>query len=83
MVFDVVGGADRHMVDIDDEELLENVLDDILTELRERGKVLKGDRGGEPQVVCNGKVLDTGMTLPEQEVFPNEVLKVSVRPIVG
>jgi len=75
MEFDTVNGPVRHMVDIDDEERLDGVLDEILWELKEHGRFLKGN--GEPQVSCNGKVLDFALPLQRQGVFPNDVLRVA------
>ncbi len=75
MYFDTVRGETKYNVDIDDEETLDQVLEEILYDLRERGDVLQGD--GEPQVVWNGLTLDFGQPLPEQGVRPNDVLRVS------
>jgi hypothetical protein len=73
--FDTVRGETRYNVDIDDEETLDQVLEEILYDLRERGDVLQGD--GEPQVVWNGLSLDFGQALPPQGVRANDVLRVS------
>jgi hypothetical protein len=73
--FDTVRGETRYNVDIDEEESLDQVLEEILYDLRERGDVLQGD--GEPQVVWNGLALDFGAPLPQQGVRPNDVLRVS------
>jgi hypothetical protein len=75
MYFDTIAGESKYNVDIDDEELLDQVLDEILYDLRERGEILQGD--GEPQVVWNGQSLDFGQALPRQGVHPNDVLRVS------
>jgi hypothetical protein len=75
MYFDTVKGETRYNVDIDEDETLDRVLDEILYDLRERGDVLQGD--GEPQVIWNGAALDFSVTLPEQGVRPNDVLRVS------
>lgn len=81
MEFDTVNGAVRHVVDIDDEERLEGVLDEILWELKEHGRYLKGN--GEPQVSCNGRVLDFAVPLPRQQVQPNDVLRVTTIAVNG
>ena len=81
MVFDTVNGEVRHTVDIDNDERLEGTLDEILWELKERGKVLKGN--GEPQVSCNGKVLDFGLPVSRQGVYPNDVLRVTTIAMNG
>ena len=73
--FDTVRGETRYNVDIDDEESLDQVLEEILYDLRERGDVLQGD--GEPQVVWNGLSLDFSQPLPPQGVRANDVLRVS------
>jgi hypothetical protein len=73
--FDTVRGETRYNVDIDDEESLDQVLEEILYDLRERGDVLQGD--GEPQVVWNGLSLDFSQPLPWQGVRANDVLRVS------
>ncbi len=75
MYFDTIKGETRYNVDIDEDETLDAVLDEILYDLRERGDVLQGD--GEPQVIWNGTALDFTITLPEQGVRPNDVLRVS------
>jgi hypothetical protein len=82
MVFDTVKGETRHTVDIDNDEQLEKILDEILWDLKtEKGEILKGN--GEPQVVCNGKVLDLGIALPRQGIYPNDVLRVTTIAING
>ena len=73
--FETIKGETRYNVDIDETETLEDVLYEILYELRERGDVLQGD--GEPQVVWNGASLDFNDPLPNQGVRPNDVLRVS------
>lgn len=75
MYFDTIAGESKYNVDIDDEELLDQVLDEILYDLRERGEILQGD--GEPQVLWNGQSLDFAQALPRQGVHPNDVLRVS------
>jgi hypothetical protein len=73
--FDTITGETKYNVDIDEEEVLDTVLDEILFDLRERGEILRGD--GEPQVVWNGQSLDFAVSLPEQGVHSNDVLRVS------
>jgi hypothetical protein len=75
MYFDTISGESKYNVDIDDDELLDQVLDEILYDLRERGEILRGD--GEPQVVWNGQFLDFAQPLPAQGVHPNDLLRVS------
>lgn len=75
MYFDTIQGETKYNVDIDDQELLDDVLHEILYDLRERGDVLQGD--GEPQVAWNGNALDFARPLPMQGVRPNDVLRVS------
>lgn len=75
MYFDTISGETKYNVDIDEDELLQEVLDEILYDLRERGDVLQGD--GEPQVVWNGTSLDFTAPLPSQGVRTNDVLRVS------
>lgn len=72
--FDTIRGETRYNVDIDETETLEEVLDEILYELRERGDLLQGD--GEPQVVWNGQSLDFDAPIVQQGVRPNDVLRV-------
>jgi hypothetical protein len=81
MVFDTVNGPVQHNVDVDDGETLDAVLPDILWELKQRGSILKGN--GQPQVVWGSQVLDLSLPLRQQNVYPNEVLRVSTIAIVG
>lgn len=82
MLFETVNGEVRDTVQIDDDEVLEGVLDDILYELKERRNVyLKGP--GDPQVRCNGTLLDPNVSLRQQGVHPNDLLRVSTRAIIG
>lgn len=73
--FDTIMGESKYNVDIDDDEVLDQVLDEILYDLRERGEILLGD--GDPQVVWNGQSLDFSQPLPQQGVRPNDVMRVS------
>ncbi len=75
MYFDTIQGETKYNVDIDEGEVLDDVLHEILYDLRERGDVLQGE--GEPQVVWNGVALDFRRPLPEQGVRANDVLRVS------
>ena len=79
--FDTVSGEIRYNVDIDEGECLQNVLDEILFELGERGSRLKGN--GPPQVVWSGQAVDFGSPLPEQGVRPNDILRVSTIVLNG
>jgi hypothetical protein len=73
--FETINGETKYNVDIDETEVLQDVLDEILYELRERGDLLHGD--GDPQVVWNGTSLDFNAPLTAQGVRPNDVLRVS------
>ncbi len=73
--FDTINGETRYNVDIDEQETLEDVLYEVLSELRERGNVLQGD--GDVQVVWNGQSLDFDSPLPGQGVRPNDLLRIS------
>jgi hypothetical protein len=79
--FDTIQGETKYNVDIDEEEVLDQVLHEILYDLRERGDVLQGD--GEPQVVWNGVSLNFSTPLPRQGVRPNDVLRVSTMATNG
>jgi hypothetical protein len=81
MYFDTITGESKFNVDIDDEEHLDQVLEEILYDLRERGEILRGD--GEPQVVWNGTSLDFAQPLPGQGVRANDVLRVSTIAMNG
>jgi hypothetical protein len=76
--FDTSEGERKFNVDIDDAEIIDTVLRDILGELAERGLVLRGVSTGELRVIWNGRELDLSRTLPEQQVMPDEVLRVLV-----
>jgi hypothetical protein len=79
--FDTVRAEQKFNVDIDEQETLETTLDEILFELRERGDYLKGE--GQPQVIWNGLSLDFSVSLPEQGVRPNDILRVSTIVLNG
>ena len=81
MYFDTIRGETKYNVDVDESESIEDVLDEILYDLREGGDVLQGD--GEPQVVWNGLALDSDQPLPRQGVRPNDVLRVSTVAMNG
>lgn len=81
MYFDTVSGEVRYNVDIDEEEPLQTVLDEILFELGERGKRLKGN--GPPQVHWSGQAVDFASPLPEQGIKPNDILRVSTIALNG
>jgi len=79
--FDTVEGEKKYDVDIDDHERLEDVLGDVIQELQENGHMLGGVSTGDLKVVWGGKEgreLDLSQTLPEQQVRPNDVLRVLV-----
>lgn len=73
--FDTVRGEVKYNVDIDEEEVLDQVLEEILYDLRDRGDILHGD--GSVLVSWNGRSLDFSSPLPRQGVRPNDVLRVS------
>ncbi|HTF65180.1 MAG TPA: hypothetical protein VK638_21105 [Edaphobacter sp.] len=81
MLFDTVRAEQKFNVDIDEQETLDNTLDEILFELRERGDYLKGE--GQPQVVWNGFSLDFSIPLSEQGVRANDILRVSTIVLNG
>ena len=76
--FDTNQGEKKFNVDIDDTEIIEDVLRDMLGELAERGLVMKGMATGDLRVIWNGQELDLSSNLPNQQVLPNEVLRVLV-----
>jgi hypothetical protein len=73
--FDTIQGETKYNVDIDEDETLDQVLDEILYDLRQRGGILHGD--GSPQVEWSGWALSFSVPLPKQGVRPNDVLRVS------
>ncbi len=79
--FETVRGETKYNVDIDEDETLDQVLDEILYDLRERGDILQGD--GSPLVTWSGKALDFGVPLPNQGIRPNDVLRVATIAING
>jgi len=81
MLFDTVRTEQKFNVDIDEQETLDATLDEILFELRERGDYLKGE--GQPQVVWNGVSLDFSLSLMQQGVRPNDILRVSTIVLNG
>lgn len=84
--FDTMEGERKYKVDIGDDEALETVINDILVELTENGHVIKGLADGALKVVwgrAEGRELDLALTLPEQGVKPNEVLRVLVDRYTG
>jgi hypothetical protein len=84
--FDTLEGERKYNVDIGDDEPIEQVLRDILTELSERGHMMKGLSTGDLKVVwggAEGRELDLARTLPEQGVRPNDVLRVLVEIYEG
>jgi ubiquitin-protein ligase len=81
--FDTPEGEKKFNVDIDDGEVLEDVLRDILAELSERGHMLAGTSTGDLKVIWNGHELDLTRPLPEQQVQPNDLLRVLVESYEG
>ncbi|WP_158942856.1 hypothetical protein [Granulicella sp. S190] len=81
MLFDTVRAEQKFNVDIDEQETLDATLDEILFELRERGDYLKGE--GQPQVVWNGVSLDFSLSLTQQGVRANDILRVSTIVLNG
>jgi hypothetical protein len=84
--FDTLEGERKYKVEIADDEPLDAVINDILVELTENGHVIKGLADGALKVVwgrAEGQELDLGLTLPEQGVRPNEVLRVLVDKYIG
>jgi hypothetical protein len=80
--FDTQDGEIHRTVTIDENEVLDDLLGDILAEFEERdGYVLRGWREGLGNPTCRweGKELETSMTLPEQGVRPNDVIRVSIK----
>ena len=80
--FDTQDGEIHRTVTIDENEILNDLLGDILAEFEERdGYVLRGWREGQGNPTCRweGKELDGSMTLPEQGVRPNDVIRVSIK----
>ena len=82
--FDTVAGEQKFHADIDDEETLDDVINDLLAEMREyKGLILKGEGEGELQVSWNGGSLDFSTPLADQGVKANDVLRVSVVVLNG
>ena len=80
--FDTQDGEIHRTVTIDENEVLDDLLGDILAEFEERdGYVLRGWREGLGNPTCQweGKELESSMTLPEQGVRPNDVIRVSIK----
>jgi hypothetical protein len=80
--FDTQDGEIHRTVTIDENEVLDDLLGDILAEFEERdGYVLRGWREGLGNPTCRweGKELESSMTLPEQGVRPNDVIRVSIK----
>jgi hypothetical protein len=80
--FDTQDGEIHRTVTIDENEVLDALLGDILAEFEERdGYVLRGWREGLGNPTCRweGKELESSMTLPEQGVRPNDVIRASIK----
>ena len=84
--FDTLEGEKKYDVDFGDDEPLEEVLRDVLGELSEKGHMMRGLSTGDLKVVwggAQGRELDLSRTLPEQQVRPNDVLRVLVESYEG
>jgi hypothetical protein len=80
--FDTQDGEIHRTVTIDENEVLDDLLGDILAEFEERdGYVLRGWREGmgNPAARWEGLDLSGSLTLPEQGVRPNDVIRVSIK----
>jgi len=80
--FDTQDGEIHRTVTIDENEVLNDLMGDILAEFEERdGYILRGWREGLGNPTCRweGRDLDSSMTLPEQGVRPNDVIRVSIK----
>lgn len=80
MHFDTQAGWKLFNVHVDEDETLDDVLPDILREVRDNGYVMEGQRDGQGDiyVTCDGRELDLFMSLPDQGVKSNDVLRVTV-----
>lgn len=74
--FDTTTGQQKFNADIDDDENIEAVINDLLSELGERGLTMKGEGEGVLRVTWSDATLDLGSSLPAQGVRPNDVLRV-------
>lgn len=80
MYFDTKDGWKLFNVDVDEDETLDDVMPDILREVRDNGFVLEGQPEGQGDiyVTCDGRDLDLSLSLPDQGVRSNDVLRVAV-----
>ena len=70
MIFETKEGEAFFTVDIDHDESLDGVLTEILADLHDKGRILKGWQDGVGEVVCKweGRELRKNIPLPEQHV---------------
>lgn len=80
MIFDTKEGEAFFTVDIDQDESLDGVLTEILADLHDKGRILRGWQDGVGEVVCKweGRELRKTRPLPEQQVKPNDILRVGI-----
>lgn len=80
MYFDTKDGWKLFNVDVDEDEVLDDVMPDILREVRDNGFVLEGQPEGQGDIYvkCNGRDLDLSLPLPDQGVRSNDLLRVAV-----
>jgi len=80
MYFDTKDGWKLFNVEIDEDETLGEVMPNILFEIRDNGCVMEGqpEGSGDIYVTCDGRDLDMTLTLPDQGVRSNDVLRVAV-----
>lgn len=82
IIFDTNAGEVHAKVQIDEDEALQTVLPELLSQLEEdNGVALKGWREGvgEPSCTLDGQELDQTLPLPRQGVRPNDVLRIGIR----
>ena len=84
--FDTLEGERKYNVDFGDDERIADVLRDIIGELSEKGHMMRGLSTGDLKVIWggrDGRELDLALTLGEQGVRPNDVLRVLVEIYEG
>ncbi|MFC2173196.1 hypothetical protein ACFLU6_11280 [Acidobacteriota bacterium] len=79
--FDTEAGWQNFTVDIDDDEVLDDVLPDILSELEENGYIMAGWKEGTGNLTVTWEGYEVSMreSLPEQGVRSNDIIRVSVK----
>jgi hypothetical protein len=79
--FDTQAGEKSYNVKISENETLEGVLTDVISDLDEEGYILTGREHGDGNLVVTwqGRELDQLQTLPVQGVKPNDVLRVGIK----